>query len=290
MLLRVAQGDAYAASCEYLELPVEQAVRDAALAFERYGEHPRHGLPAGRYTDDTQMSIAIAEVLLAGGPFTRESFADAFVHCFKRDPRPGYARGFQTLLEEIGSGADLLARVRPASDKNGAAMRAVPLGVLDSPSRVREVAAVQAKITHQVMGAVDAAVAVALMSHYALWTDEPLALLRPWLQGQMPGAEIPDEPWPGDPVEGPDVGWKTAQAVLTLVERHGTLLDIARSALSWGGDTDTVLAVAWGIASARCREPLPEFFDAGLERGAYGRDFLLRLCGELMERYASPGR
>ena len=33
----------------------------------------------------------------------------------------------------------------------------------------------------------------------------------------MPGAEIPDEPWPGDPVDGPGVGWKTALAVLTLV-------------------------------------------------------------------------
>jgi hypothetical protein len=65
------------------------------------------------------------------------------------------------------------------------------------------------------------------------------------------------------------------------------LLDIARATLAWGGDTDTVLAVAWGIASTRCREPLPGFFDDGLERGAFGRDFLLRLCGELMERYAS---
>jgi len=287
MLLRIAQGDAYGAACEYLDLPGESAVRDTALAFERYGRHPRHGLEAGRYTDDTQMSIAIAEVLLARRPLTRESFADAFVHCFRRDPRKGYSRGFQGLLEQVASGGELLARVRGASDKNGAAMRAVPLGVLDSPSLVRQVATVQAKITHDTMGGVDAAVAVALMSHFVLWTDEPLTRLRPWLQAQMLGADIPDEPWVG-PVEGPGVGWKSALAVLALVGEQRSLLDIASTALSWGGDTDSVLAIAWGIASTRMSEPLPDFFDDGLEQGLYGRDFLLRLGAELMELTASP--
>lgn len=288
LLLRIAQGDALGAACEHVELPRDQAVLDAALRFDGYGAHPWHDLPAGRYTDDTQMSIAVAEVLLGPEPFTREAFADAFVACFKRDERAGYARGFQAFLEEVQSGAELLARIRSASDKNGAAMRSVPLGVLARPALVREVATVQARITHDTEGGVNASVAVALMSHHALWIDAPLADVRPWLQAQMPAAAIPDTPWSGDPVEGPDLGWKTALAVLTLVERAPTLLDLARTALRWGGDTDSVLAIAWGIASTRLVEPLPAFFEDDLEDGAYGRAFLRTLGAALMKKYA-PG-
>lgn len=283
MLVRIAQGDAYAMACEYISLPRDRAVHEAALRFEQFLEHPRHRVGAGRYTDDTQMSIAVTHVLLAGD-LTREAFARSFVDCFKRDEREGYARNFQKLLGEVENGEGLLAKVRPDSDKNGAAMRSVPIGVLSDPEHVREVATTQAKITHDTEGGVDASIAVALMSHYALHVDEPLANVRLWLGRQMTRAKIIDAPF-RDRVEAPQVGWKTAMAVLALVEGEATLLDIARRTIERGGDTDSVLAIAWGIASARMHEPLPEFFARDLERGPFGRDFLERLGIELMERF-----
>jgi ADP-ribosylglycohydrolase len=291
MLLRIAQGDAYGMATEYIELPRDAHVRDRALAFERYVEHPRHSVAAGRYTDDTQMSIAVAEVLLDETSARRDTttltreLADAFVRCFQRDPRKGYSRGFQTFLESVKDASDFLGRVRNDSDKNGAAMRSVPIGVLDDPALVKRVAEVQARITHDTPGGVSSSQAVALMSHFALHLEEPLGVLPAWLDGEL-SAHL--APWDGAPVAGPGVGISTARAVLTLVSQEASLLGIARRAIAWGGDTDSVLAIAWGIASARMREGLPEFLECGLEDGPYGRTFLRGLGERLAKVYARP--
>jgi ADP-ribosyl-[dinitrogen reductase] hydrolase len=286
LLVRIAQGDACGMATEFISLPEHRATKEAALRLDAYGQHPtHHEVRAGHYTDDTQMSIAVAEVLLGHDPPSTERFADAFVACFKRDPRKGYSRGFQVLLESVGSGAELSKRIRADSDKNGAAMRSVPIGVLPDPERVVEIASLQARITHDTEGGIRSAVAVALMSHYALWTDAPLSEVRSWLETRMPDAPIPKTPWSAA-VAGDELGWKTAMAALTLVESRSSLLDIARTAIDWGGDTDSVLAIAFGIASTRLREPLPRFFDDDLERGPYGRTFLADLGAALMKRFA----
>jgi len=287
LLLRIAQGDACGMATEFIPLPEHRAAKEAAMRLDSYVQHPVFGeVRAGHYTDDTQMSVAVAEVLLSTDPPTTPRFAEAFVHCFKRDPRKGYAPRFQVLLESVRSGAELTATIRAESDKNGAAMRSVPLGVLPTPEQVRTITAMQARITHDTDGGVASAIAVALMSHYALWMDAPLRDLRAWLKAQMPEAALSDA-WSGDPVDGSALGWKTAMAVLTLVESQSSLLDIARTAIDWGGDTDSVVAIAWGIASTRMREPLPRFFEDDLEKGPYGGAFLSELGASLMKRYAS---
>lgn len=136
LLLRIAQGDAYGAGFEFAH---PGFIRERHR-LEEYELHPKHGCCAV-YTDDTQMSIAVTEVLLAGPPFTAAKFADAFVRCFHRDPRQGYSGGFQKFLESVRTGREFLRRVRPDSVKNGAAMRAVPIGVLARVDDVLEVAA-----------------------------------------------------------------------------------------------------------------------------------------------------
>jgi len=295
MLVRIAQGDAYGMSCEYIKLPRDQATYDSALKFKSYGRHPTHRLRPGQYTDDTQMSIAVSEVLLSMGPYwksessedgsserLRSMFAESFVSCFKRDERDGYARGFQALLEQVKDGKELLATIRPDSDKNGAAMRSVPIGVLPDPEDVRHVASVQARITHDTPGGIASSVAVALMSHYALHEPGPLSDLPGWIAERVSGMGR----WDGGPVQGPGVGMATARAVLTLVSEERSLLDVARRTIEWGGDTDSVLAVAWGIASTRMGDRLPEFFDAGMEYGEYGFLFLSQLGEKLMWEFS----
>lgn len=286
LLVRIAQGDAYGMSCEYIKLPRDQHVYDRALRFEGYGKHPTHRLKKGQYTDDTQMSVAVTEVLLKDNTarLSEFEFADSFLHCFKRDQREGYSRGFQAFLEKVSTPQEFLATIKSDSDKNGAAMRSVPIGVLQEPKDVVETATVQAKITHNTPGGIDASVAVALMSHFALYVDEPLSRLPEWLAEYQAPSRLPK--WPQAPVQGPGVGINTARAVLTLLVEETTLLGIVKRAIEWGGDTDSVLAIAWGIASARMHEELPPFFDGGLENGTYGRDFLLALGKQLMETYA----
>lgn len=293
MLLRIGQGDAYGMAVEYIKLdrPYDRELHERALKFERYLKHPTHQLRAGQYTDDTQMSIAVAEVLLqedlraVTDADLKRLFADSFATCFVRDPRDGYSRGFQAILNRIKTGKELIEAIKPDSDKNGAAMRSVPIGVLSDPNEVVRIATVQAKVTHDTVGGVQSSILVALMSHFALWTNKPFTALPLWLSQHT---NIQARDWAGGPVQGPGVGMNTADAVYTLLRTRGTLLNIARTAIEWGGDVDSVLAIAWGIASTRMHEALPEFFGPGLEDGTYGRRFLGELGTRLMKKYASP--
>ena len=287
MLLRIAQGDAYAMATEYIKLPRNQGTRDAALGFTRYLEHPTHGLKPGQYTDDTQMSIAVAETLIAGN-FSREAFADSFVRCFKRDWRNGYSKSFQLFLERVGTGGELLSKINPASDKNGAAMRSVPLGVLKNPEDIVQVAETQAKITHDTPNGILSSQIVALMSHFAMYSNSPMepsavaAFLSMMLPNKLTQIATMLPYWEG-PVTGPDVGMRTAHAVFDLVTSGKSLMKILRQTIEWGGDTDSVASIAWGIASCRDANPIPDFLEYGLEPGGkFGTAFLRQLGERLM--------
>ncbi|MFZ6639692.1 ADP-ribosylglycohydrolase family protein [Undibacterium sp. TC4M20W] len=125
MLLHIAVGDAYGAGFEFCSR--EKIVLGNTI--EKYLPHEL-GILAGQYTDDTQMSIAIAEVLLSNAGLSADVFAEAFVKSYRRDMRSGYARGLQGLLDICESGAELWQRIAPESRRNGAAMRSVPLGLI----------------------------------------------------------------------------------------------------------------------------------------------------------------
>lgn len=294
MLLRIAQGDAYCMATEYVKLPRDQAIVDEALDFVHYCKHPTHNLPAGSYTDDTQMSIAVAEVIDAeqccglpdGDGFLMDKmvFAVSFVRCFRRDRRNGYSRNFQKFLESVYSGEEFLSKIKTDSDKNGAAMRAVPIGVLARPDIVLGVARNQARITHDTPGGILSAQAVALMSHYALYESMPLETepLYDYCIKHLPAFDLLESP-PDGPVKGPGVGIATARAVFHLLSERDSLLTTLEKVIRLGGDTDTVGAITLGIASCRVKTPLPDFFEYGLEPGGpFGVPFLKALGKHLM--------
>ena len=85
-------------------------------------------------------------------PFSPATLARRFVAAFKRDPREGYARGFYQFLQEVEDEDDFLRRIRPDSDKSGAAMRACPIGVFPSVGTVIDRAESQAALTHDTAG------------------------------------------------------------------------------------------------------------------------------------------
>src|SRR5262249_9542033 len=142
MLLELAVGDAYGAGFEYAPQDLIRKHNNALV----YVQHPRHALRPGCYTDDTQMSLSIPEALAEGDRWTRETLARRFVHGFRRDEREGYSQNFYQLLCQVHTGDELLARLRPDSDKSGASMRAGPLGVLPTIGEVLEKCRVQAAI------------------------------------------------------------------------------------------------------------------------------------------------
>lgn len=294
MLLRIAQGDAYGVAAEYCNRHPDELEHRELFEFKRYVSHAIYAIAPGSYTDDTQMSIAVAETLINfKHNLHRGTFSTSFWNAFKRDPRPGYSPNFQRILESSSCWGDVAKRLHATSDKNGAAIRAVPIGVIADPKRVVEVATEQAKITHDSEGGISSAVAVALMSHFALYDRRDFSRLPAWCCQWQPSFTLFERPWSG-PVQGQGrgklgVGVVTAWATCTLLMECNSLLDIMRRILEWGGDTDTIAAIAWGIASARYRdEQLPEFFERDLEmhtNSPYGVKFLKRLGERLMEAY-----
>lgn len=305
MLLRIAQGDAFAAAVEYVKRKEHPELYEAVRRFDSYQQHPTHKkLRPGMYTDDTQMSIAVAEVLIYDktGDWDdkiddpeNDVFAERFWLAHYRDPRDGYSRGFQKILEEAKDPTHMRQLIVPDSNKNGAAMRSVPIGVLKDPKEVVRIAGTQAQVTHATYGGINSAVTVALMSHYALYDRRSFSSMLGWGLQYCPAFEHFREPWVG-PVQdkskdgkGLGVGLNTAWAVHTLLVEETSLRGIMDRVITWGGDTDSVASIAWGIASARYQdEVIPEFLERDLEATGnlkYGPAYLKELGKRLMDAY-----
>jgi ADP-ribosylglycohydrolase len=275
MLLELAVGDAYGAGFEYAS---EHVIREHNTG-TYYIQHPRHRIQPGCYTDDTQMSLAIAEALVSGEPWTRENLARRFVEVFHRDPREGYAGHFYDFLQEVRSAEEFLVRMRPDSDRSGAAMRAAPLGVLPTVGQVVEKTRLQAALTHNTPDGINAALAAALMTHYFLHALGTKDRLGEFLESQVAG------PWSA-PWHGPvgAKGWMSVRAAITAVTRNRRLSDLLRDCVAFSGDVDTVATIA--LAAASCspeyEQDLPENLVLTLENGPYGRDYLIALDRQLL--------
>ena len=270
MLLELAIGDAYGAGFEYAKPDFVRHGNDLSC----YRQHPRHRIKPGCYTDDTQMSLAVAEMILSGDEWTPLNLASRFVECFKRDPREGYASRFYDFLCSVGDGQEFLDRIQPHSDKSGAAMRAVPIGVcLTIPEVVRK-ATVQARLTHDSVDRVNAAAAAALMSHYFLHELGPRSELGEFLMKHVNGQW--NAPWHGE--VGPK-GWMSVRAAVTAVQENDSLSAILKPAVAFTGDVDTVTTIALGAASCsqEIANDLPQALIGGLERGDFGREYLIML-------------
>lgn len=275
MLLELAIGDAYGAGFEYAEPEFVIAYNDLS----GYVQHPRHRLKPGCYTDDTQMSLAITETLVAGEPWTPEVLAQRFVTAFKRDQREGYASRFYEYLLNVQDGRQFLDGINWTSDKSGAAMRAAPIGVLPRVEKVIEATRVQAAITHNTPDGINAAIAAALMSHYFIYKLGSKRELGKFLEAHVPGEW--SQPWQG---KVKSKGWMSVRAAITAVMRNDSLSELLRDCIAFTGDVDTVSAIA--LAAASCSEEitqdLPTHLIVSLENGSYGKDYIIALDRQLM--------
>lgn len=278
MLLELAIGDAYGAGFEYVR---DRRFINANNNVAGYVKHPSHRLSPGDYTDDTQMSLAIAELVVEEEIWTAEIVADRFAVCFHRDPREGYSGRFYEFLKRHKTGAAFLADIDPKSDKSGAAMRAAPIGVYPKVEEVIQRSSMQAQITHNTPAGVNAAVAVSLATHYFMYDIGPKADLPQFLKSHVAGNW--EEPWLG---EVGSRGWMSVRAAITSLLRNDSLSSILRSAVAWSGDVDTVaaIAMAMGFCSKEIKQNLPERLVKDLERGEFGIDYIRALDTKLARK------
>lgn len=277
MLVELAIGDAYGAGFEFASADFVATYNTLSA----YVQHPRYTLKPGSYTDDTQMSLAIAETLISQDPWTPEVLASRFVSAFKRDPRKGYASRFYEFLLSVNDGEEFLAKMHGTSEKSGSAMRVTPVGILPTIEQVIEAATIQAKLTHNSPNGINAALAAALMSHYFLYglgNKEGLGL---FLEGYVAGNW--SIPWDG---KVSTLGWECVQAAVTAIVRNDSLSNILQDCVAFTGDVDTIAAIALGVASCseEVTQDLPSHLFEGLENGRYGRDYIRELDKKLLNR------
>jgi ADP-ribosyl-[dinitrogen reductase] hydrolase len=113
-------------------------------------------LPAGTFTDDTEMALALAESLLAHRPLDPADLAERFVAWYEAGPED---IGYQTrlVLHEISRGAEweqankVIFRAYPDSAGNGSVMRCWPVALAnwDDLSRLLAESRLQCQVTHR---------------------------------------------------------------------------------------------------------------------------------------------
>jgi ADP-ribosylglycohydrolase len=290
----MATFDAYGAGFEY----TQPGFVEKHHHLESYMQHPKwKEIKPGMYTDDTQMAIALAELMLSDinpSHWTHMDIAEAFVRTFARDPRAGYSGGFYQILKEISKGFPtthdrgiaFLTTVRPHSDKNGGAMRAGVLGLLPDPGMVVDRAMFQAAATHSTWIGMTAAAASALMVHYFYYRYGDKKGLPRFLDSQLPGVRW-TQAWHG---RVKSKGTHAVRAALTAIVKSSSLIEVLRRCVDFGGDVDTVAAIA-GIAASvsdEITQIMPTGLHQGLENGNFGRGFLEELDSKLLAKYPRP--
>lgn len=285
MLIELAIGDAYGAGFEY----APRAFIEREHTLRGYVQHPRHRMAPGSYTDDTQMSIAVAEALLSDEPWTPRLLAGHFLAAFKRDVREGYNGSFFSFLLKTNSADEFLQHIRPDSEKSGAAMRAAPLGVLPTEAEVIEKCRIQAAVTHNTPAGIGAATAAALASFYFIHDVGPKAEIGRWLNAKLNSRTGWTFDWNADwvgKIKGK--GFMSVLAALTMIRRYDSHSAMLDAVVKFGGDVDTAAAIALGCA-AHARElaaDLPTTLVSGLENHTpYGREFIAGLDRQLFARF-----
>lgn len=306
MLLEIGVGDAYGACFEFCNRKfVEQ--NNHLL----YCNHPRnlrknledgHStlVQVGRYTDDTQMSLAVAEAMLDENElWTKESLADRFVEVFKRDQRRGYTTYFLNVLMNSQDGKEMLSKIGGKSTKSGGLMRAGVIGLYADFDEVVVKAEAQASVTHDSWLGMNSAVGAALMTHYFYHKLGPKEKLCEWLKTEYFGDTIHVTnrfEVDGEVVEcwSPDYGsqvrchaWDCLEAAIYAIESHSTMSGILQQCVAYTGDVDTVAAIVMGPASCseEIHQDLPIELIKGLENNSYGKDYLLELDLKLYSKF-----
>jgi poly(ADP-ribose) glycohydrolase ARH3 len=256
--------------------------------------------PAGTYTDDTQMMIALAESLIRTGSVDAEDLARTFLAAY--DPGRGYGGGTEEVLEMWRAGvpvSEAAGRLRDGagSPNDGAAMRVAPVAIalFDDERAVVEWAEASARVTHAhpegIDGAVVQAVAVAavLRGESALGRAQAAArtpAMRERLQALTESAARVTDLDPQH-LAGPHwrVGFTVVEAVPPAVVIGATAPSFEEAvtrAVRCGGDTDTVAAMAGAIAGARFGAgAIPRRWLDALEDGERGRGHVEQLARQL---------
>ncbi len=198
------------------------------------------------YTDDSVMTVAVAEALLDAGKDpeqTKELLVNAMRRWGKKEPDAGYGGMFSLWLRQENP--------QPyGSYGNGSAMRASPAGWLyDTLEETRQAARLTAEVTHNHAEGIKGAECVAAVIFLAR-NGKSKEGIREYVTSAF-GYDLSrtcDEIRPGyRHVESCQE--TVPEAVTAFLEGDG-FEDVIRTAVSLGGDCDTLTCIAGSMAEA----------------------------------------
>ena len=225
------------------------------------------------YTDDTAMTIAVAEALMDTLGKPDGEIHDALIRSMhkwgRRYPNAGYGGMFYRWLLSGGTQPN-------GSYGNGSAMRVSSAGWLyDSLEATRHIAALTAAVTHNHPEGIKGAEAVA-SAIYLARTGSGKAEIKDYIVREF-GYDLSrtcDQIRPT--YHHVETCQKTVPEAITAFLEGTDFEDVIRTAVSLGGDCDTLTCIAGGIAeafygvpealAAECKARLPKDMCAVLER------------------------
>lgn len=290
---------------DVLGRPVEGMSRE--LIIKRYGL--LKNMLEQRYSDDTEMTIAIMEALCEDPELSPEVLTRKFVENF--NPWRGYGARTFLAIGRLRDGASW-EEVGTDSWGNGAAMRVSPIGCFfyDDFNRLVEKATLSATITHRhpeaIAGALAQAIGIALATHWALAgiPKSPQELLSQIIDHVKVISKAFIEaleklctlPYPfSNPLEGSSLLSQIfpcdGSAKGSVPVAIGAFLftnsfeEAVITAVNVGGDTDTIGAMAGALAGTYYGlDSIPEHWLQGIEDGPKGKAYILNLARRLCQK------
>jgi poly(ADP-ribose) glycohydrolase ARH3 len=261
-----------------------------------------------KYSDDSEMTLGVAESLAALGHTDPADLAQRFAQNYH--PWRGYGMAAAGVLEAIRNGAVWNEPAQKVfngegSFGNGAAMRVAPVGLFFSGTdnaSVAEAARHQSLPTHThilgIEGAIWQAIAVATAincdPHDFAPTDF-LDAIRPHLTQGIYHEKLDEiatlltrEPQPCAVAEILGTGIEAHEAVpaalFSFLSRWDSFADAVLYAVRLGGDTDTIGAMTGAISGAfHGASAIPQNWLDGLEDGYMGRTYAVALAESLYD-------
>ena len=228
-----------------------------------------------KFTDDTVMTIAVAEALMdAGRDAGEEEIKNNLIKAMKawgnKYPKAGYGGRFRQWL--------FTDRTKPyGSYGNGSGMRVSPVGWLyDTIERTREVARWTAEVTHNhpegIKGAESTAAAIFLARNGASKEE-----IRDYIEKEF-GYDLSrtlDEIRPT--YEHVEDCMRTMPEAFECFLEAESYEDCVRNVMYIGGDTDTLAAIAGAIAEA--------FWDIPVSLVIKGKEYLTADIEGVLDRF-----
>ena len=259
----------------------------------------------GRYTDDTEMMIGVAESLIENRGFNGDDMAKTFIRNY--NARRGYGPGSKEALRRISEGESWETASKElfegaGSYGNGAAMRIAPVGILyyDDSDTLREMAYKSSHITHShelgKEGAALQAFSIALAVSGRAKKADMLHELNDFVKTEVykerllriealldKEAEVDKEEVIAELGNG-EAAFKSVPTAIYSFLRADSFKDAVIYAVSLGGDTDTIGAMAGAISGAYYgEEAIPKEWVEKLEEGEKGRSYI-KWLGEKLYR------